>query len=108
MPADIYIKIRVMGCCIACASALAGAQTALADQNPPGVASGETADSDSGHASLEEIVVTARKRNENLRDVPESVEVVAASQLAASNVTTLSELTSVLPTLVLAEGTTNP
>ena len=108
MLADICNKIRLMGCCIACASALVGARTALADQNLVGAPGGETADSSSDHTSVTEIVVTARKRSENLRDVPESVEVVSARQLATSNVTAVSELTSVLPTLVLSEGTTDP
>ena len=108
MLADMYIKIRLIGCCIACASALAGGQTALATQNLPVSASSGTTEADADDTSIIEIVVTARKRSENLRDVPESVEVVAASQLAASNVTAVSELTSVFPTLVLSEGTTNP
>ena len=64
--------------------------------------------SSTNDARLEEIVVTARKRNESLRDVPESVVVASEAELTAANVVSVADLTSVVPTLVVDKSTTNP
>lgn len=50
---------------------------------------------------LEEIVVTARKRTENLQDVPMSAEVISGQTLADYSIRSLSELSQSLPGIQL-------
>jgi outer membrane receptor protein involved in Fe transport len=50
---------------------------------------------------LEEIIVTARKRTENLQDVPISAEVISGQTLAGYNIKTLNELSQSLPGIQL-------
>jgi iron complex outermembrane receptor protein len=58
-------------------------------------------------ALLEEIVVTAQKRSENLSEVPVAVSVVSAEQLQTANVTNAESLDQLVPTLTFKKGTTN-
>ncbi len=65
-----------------------------------GVAADAAATSDSDKAtvaSLGEVVVTAQKREERLRDVPISVSVVTPQVLAATNAKNLTELSGAVP-----------
>ncbi len=48
---------------------------------------------------MEEIVVTARKRLENLQDVPISAEVVSGQTIAQENANTLTELAQTTPSI---------
>ncbi|HTQ99879.1 MAG TPA: TonB-dependent receptor, partial [Candidatus Acidoferrum sp.] len=54
-------------------------------------------------AALEEITVTAQKREESLKDVPISVNVVDSSRLEAGNINKLADLTEFVPNLSIAE-----
>ena len=56
---------------------------------------------------IEEIVVTAQKRAENLAEVPVAVSVVSAEQLQTANVTNAESLDQLVPTLTFKKGTTN-
>jgi len=47
---------------------------------------------DSGETKLEEIVVTANKRAENMQNVPISIDVVRADELAAAGVNNTLDL----------------
>ena len=58
-------------------------------------------------ALLEEIVVTAQKRAENLAEVPVAVSVVSADQLQTANITNAESLDQLVPTLTFKKGTTN-
>src|ERR1700730_4062077 len=51
--------------------------------------------------SLEEIVVTAQRRAENLQDVPITVTAVSAQVLAAAGVTNTADLVNVVPGLTM-------
>ena len=51
--------------------------------------------------SIEEVIVTAQKRAENIQDVPQAVQVVTSSQLAASGVREFTDLTKLAPSLVV-------
>ena len=51
------------------------------------------------NATLQEIVVTAQKRSENLQDVPIAVSAVNARQLEAAGVTNIVDLHVTVPTL---------
>jgi len=52
-------------------------------------------------AAIEEVIVTAQKRAENIQDVPQAVQVVTSSQLAASGVREFQDLTKLAPSLVV-------
>ncbi len=53
---------------------------------------------------LEEVIVTAQKREQSLQDVPVSVSVVSGDAIAGSNMTNLDELSMQVPNLSIAEG----
>jgi iron complex outermembrane receptor protein len=59
---------------------------------------------------LEEIVVTAQKRAENLQDVPAAISAIAGEELAARGILNTSDLMGSLPNLQVtsAYGTTQP
>ncbi|MBW8811805.1 MAG: TonB-dependent receptor [Caulobacterales bacterium] len=59
---------------------------------------------------LEEVVVTAQKRAENLQDVPAAVSAITGSQLAARGVTETSDLMGTVPSLQVTTpyGRTQP
>ena len=52
-------------------------------------------------SQLEDIVVTAQKRAENLQDVPISVSAVTASSIAAKGINTLENLSTAMPGITL-------
>jgi iron complex outermembrane recepter protein len=52
---------------------------------------------------LEEVVVTAQKREESLRDVPLSVEVLSSDKLADTGILRLDDLKSYVPNLQVTE-----
>jgi iron complex outermembrane recepter protein len=56
---------------------------------------------------LEEIVVTAQKRAENLSQVPAAVSVVSGADLQAGQITNAEFLNEAVPTLTFKKGTTN-
>ena len=58
---------------------------------------------DSDEVLLEEIVVTAQKREESLRDVPLSVEAVAGDKLADAGIVRLDDLKAYVPNLQMTE-----
>lgn len=55
--------------------------------------------------SLEEVIVTARKRSELLQDVPMSILAVSEETLENAGVNAMNELFRIAPGLVLTEGT---
>ena len=58
-------------------------------------------------AVLEEIIVTATKRAEDIKDVPMSVEVVSGEAINDYRIVTLEDLSATIPNFVVAEGITN-
>jgi iron complex outermembrane recepter protein len=68
-------------------------------QTAPGVAA------ESG-GSLEEVVITAQKRTENVEDIPVSASVISPQALAAADVADLSDLNKLVPSVQL-NGTIN-
>ena len=53
---------------------------------------------------LEQIIVTAQKREEQLRDVPVSVTTLSGEKLQSANLTRISELESYVPNLTVTES----
>ena len=56
-------------------------------------------------ASLEEIIVTARKRDENLMDIPESVSAIGAAEVERRNIKGLNKIGLAVPNLNLSMRT---
>src|ERR1700722_5844128 len=50
-------------------------------------------------STLEEIIVTAQKRSEDLQSVPESVQVISGVQLQELNTNSLTDLSRTLPSV---------
>lgn len=92
---------------------LAGAATVTAIASPSWgqtqVASAETSASTSGpqEGGLEDIVVTAQRRSENLQKVPVTVTAVAPDVLEARNVSTLTDLPKLTPALTVQNQASN-
>jgi iron complex outermembrane recepter protein len=84
---------------------LAGVSTALvatpvcAQEAPP-------AEADKG--GLEEIVVTAQKREQNLQNVPVSVTALGAEAIANARIAEFSDLTRAAPSLTITQTTSSP
>jgi iron complex outermembrane recepter protein len=57
---------------------------------------------------LEEIVVTARKREENLQNVPVSVTALSAESLANNRITEFADLTRAASSLTITQATSAP
>ena len=62
----------------------------------------------SGNAGIDEIVVTAQKRTEKLRDVPVSVTVVDEKQLAAQRIYSIADLARTAPSLEMIQAFGGP
>src|SRR5687768_479168 len=75
---------------------------ALAQTTP--AAQQETAQADEPQTASEEIVVTARKREENVQEVPVAVTVVTADKLEESATADISELQTQVPNLAVYQG----
>src|SRR5260370_23475991 len=57
--------------------------------------------------ALEELVVTARKRSENLRDIPASITAISAATIAEAHVTQLDDLSALVSNLNIDEAHDN-
>lgn len=68
----------------------------------------QIADADTGTQTrahiLDEIIVTARKREENLQQVPISVSVATGQQIRADNLNKLQDLAPMIPSLFVSEN----
>ncbi len=56
---------------------------------------------------VEEVVVTALKRPENIQDVPMSVSAFSGEQLAKANISTVAEVSRFVPSLSIQQSTNN-
>jgi iron complex outermembrane receptor protein len=70
----------------------------------PVAASGADSSSDEGDV-LQEVTVTARRRNEDLEKVPVAVQAISASSIAEREIVTESDLQSAVPGLLVAAVT---
>ena len=74
---------------------------------PLSTVSAQTASDQTATASsdtIEEVLVTARRRSENLQNVPLAVTAVTANQLQIANVKTLEDLTAFAPNIKVSAG----
>ena len=65
----------------------------------PGVSAGE-------HSRIEEIVVTARRREEMLEDTPVAVTALSAANLRQSNITQIDQIEQMVPNMSFRSGAT--
>src|SRR5262245_18315610 len=61
----------------------------------------------SQEVQVEEIIVTAQKRVQNLSEVPAAVSVIMGSELQSSFINNAESLQQVVPTMTFKKGTTN-
>ena len=64
----------------------------------------ETGDTELRTRSLEEVVVTARKREESIQDVPLAVTALSAETLRANHIVSVESLTTNVPSLMVSPG----
>jgi iron complex outermembrane receptor protein len=83
-------RLWMIGCC---AAAFAGAAQA---QEPGAAPAGE----ERAATGLEEIVVTARRREENLQATPVAITAISAETLEARNVVSLESIAQIAPSVV--------
>jgi iron complex outermembrane receptor protein len=98
---------------LVCSAALCYPAYARAQTSPSAPATATAAGSQSpqqADASIEEIVVTAQRRRENLQDVPITVQAFSAQALESSGVTNAADLARVVPgmTMPTSAGYTLP
>src|ERR1700688_208566 len=75
--------------------------------SPVSLAAAEKASAETPDDSLVEIVVTARKRSENLRDIPASITAISAATIEDAHITQLDDLTSLVSNLNIDEAHDN-
>ena len=61
----------------------------------------EPAEASSNTSSLEEIVVTAQKREQSLQDVPIAVTAISSNQLVANRITNVQDLSGLAPNTIV-------
>src|SRR5580692_2585309 len=99
------IKIHTWPLCLAFSVALLAAATSAQAQTPaPGTGAKDT----SNGAALEEVIVTAERRPEALKDAPVAVTVVNAEQLADQHVYNIAELAQTTPALEMIQAFGGP
>lgn len=72
----------------------------------PGHASAADTTSLDAKGGLEEVIVTARRRDESLQDVPQTVNAVSSETLEELNLLKFEDVQAVIPGLTLASGNT--
>src|ERR1035437_5921039 len=60
-----------------------------------------------GTEGITEIIVTARKRSENLRDIPASITAISAATIAEAHITQLDDLSALVANLNIDEAHDN-
>jgi len=74
----------------------------------PGAEAQDTARAESGVVTSNEIIITARKQEERLIDVPAAVSVVSSQAFENSTLSNLSDISSLLPNVRATEGSLSP
>jgi len=83
---------------------LAGASGSAAASAAQGPDSGANAGPNSGADTLQEVVVTAQRRTENIQDVPISIQAFTAQTLQQLNIATLEDYIRFLPNVTTANN----
>lgn len=106
MTAPRVAACLLAGASLAAVTAPATAQTAPAQAPAPDAAQANDAASTVGRAgSIDDIVVTARRRAESLQDVPVAVTVIGNEELAERNVVGIDDVARIAPNLQVGQAT---
>lgn len=97
-------NIRALRCAML-VSAAAMAHPALAQSAAPAAAT--SADEAAKTGGLEEIVVTANKREENLQKAPVSITAISAAVAEFRGIAEVKDISSLAPNVTVLQGTTN-
>lgn len=96
------MRNRIFGIALLSTAALGSIQPAYAQSSGPGEnVAGETVINE---ADPGDIVVTARRREERLQDVPVAVSVVSGDSLSRANITNLEQLAARLPNVKISQA----
>ncbi|HEX4506527.1 MAG TPA: TonB-dependent receptor plug domain-containing protein, partial [Alphaproteobacteria bacterium] len=87
-------------------SLLAGTASVLALWSAPAVVAQQSDQVSAAPSGLEEVVVTARRREEKLQSVPVSVTAFTGAQLEQNQIVDFSDLTHLVPSMTVYSGTT--
>lgn len=99
------MKMTMKAVALCCASAVIfTAYTAAWAQSTPDGSEGNAASGEASAGELTEIIVTAQKREQSLRDVPMSITAISGDQLAAKGITNMEDLVKVTPGLSYTES----
>ena len=66
------------------------------------------ADAAAGPSAIEEIIVTAQRRDQSLESVPMTIQAFSGNQLAARSITTFDDLIKLTPNVEFAKNGTDP
>src|SRR5579863_1032545 len=97
VPNALATRLRVAGSKISIAVATALAGTAAPNALVWAEAAADTSSSSSG--GLQEVIVTARKREENLQDVPVSIDVFTKKDLQNLAITSFDDYAQKVPSI---------
>ncbi|MBA4761826.1 TonB-dependent receptor [Sphingomonas sp.] len=99
---DLMKRKHLLSCAATSALLVAvGADAAHAQSGPGATPGGPEADAS---PAIEEIIVTARKREENLQNTPIAITAVSAAQLEAKGAVDLTAMQNIAPNLTLKTG----
>jgi iron complex outermembrane recepter protein len=107
VPNNLLLSVAVLTTSSLCSNivfAQDAAPTGAADAAQPSVGQSPAA---ADSSSLAEIIVTAEKRSERLRDVPMSITAVTGSQLQDQGITSPGDLAKIVPGFTFTESTYN-
>lgn len=103
LPVACGTQLRTGAVALALGIAAALSSSASVAADTASSASADTAD----NGKLEEIVVTARKRVENLRDIPASITAISSTLLDDAHVTQLDDLNALVSNIYIVEAHDN-
>ncbi len=97
---------RILGSVAASAIAISGGAAFAADADTPGAQAAQAQSSD--QTVIDEIIVTARKVQERLQDVPVAVTAFSGDSLKQQNAATVIDVARFTPGLLTVPGSNNP
>lgn len=110
----IRSKLSIIPECVICVASLTAGELHAAEaapagtlptasQTPPAPSPGSTAEDRTAYA-VEDIVVTAQKREQRLQDVPVAVTAISGSELARTGINNVENLQAVVPNFSLGQS----
>src|SRR5579862_5898450 len=101
---DKHLNVRWTWTTLITGSSLMVIPFVAAYANGPAETSAAISESTQGNEELQEIVVTARRRDEVLQDVPQTVNAVNSGEIQRLNLQNLQDLSGIVPGLQIASS----